>query len=81
MVNVLAVALKGGVYFLFAEMKSVGPIDIAIFHEGNIWIIAVVFFFEEAIVEAGVDHKKDVVEVEGMSDGMFVEEDLFFVLA
>ena len=81
MINVFAVALKGRVYFLFAEMESISPINIAVFHEGNIGIITVVLFLKEAVVETRVDHKKDVIEIKGMSNGMLIEENLFLVLA
>ena len=80
MINVFAVALKGRVYFLFAEMKGISPINIAVFHEGNIGIITVVLFLKEAVVETGVDHKKDVIEIKGMSNGVLIEENLFLVL-
>lgn len=37
-------------------MEGIGPADVSIFHEENVGVIAVVFFLEDAVVEAGVDH-------------------------
>ena len=62
-------------------MEGIGPADVSIFHEENVGVVAVVFFLEDAVVEAGVDHEEYVVEVEGVGDCVFVEQYLFLVLA
>ena len=81
MVDVLAVAFEGGVDLLLAEVERIGPVDVAILHECDVGVVAVVLLFEEAVVEAGVDHEEDVVEVQGMGDGVLVQQDLLLVLA
>lgn len=80
MIDVFAIALKGRVDLLLAEMQSISPVDVSILHECDVRVTAVVLLLEETIIEAGVDHEQDVVEVQRMSDGMFIEKDLFFVL-
>lgn len=45
-------------------MQSVRPVDIAMFHQHNIGVRTVVLGFEQTVIEAGVDHQHDVVEVE-----------------
>ena len=57
MIDILAVALKGWKDLLFAEMKGVSPVDVPILEQTNIGIAAVVFLFEDAIIEAGIDHE------------------------
>jgi hypothetical protein len=80
-VDVLAVALEGGVDLLLAEVQRIGPVDVAVLHERDVGVSAVVPALEETVVEAGVDHEQDVVQVERVRDGMFVEQDLLLVLA
>lgn len=62
-------------------MKGVGPIDVAVFHESDVWVSTVVSSFKEAVIKAGVNHQQYVVKVKGMSDGVLVKQNLFFVLA
>lgn len=38
-------------------MKGVSPVDVPILEQTNIGIAAVVFLFEDAIIEAGIDHE------------------------
>ncbi len=80
MVYVFAVAFEGGVDFLFAEVEGVSPVDVAVLHECDVGVIAVVFLLEEAVVKARVDHKEDVVEVERVGDCVLVQKDLLLVL-
>lgn len=80
-VDVLAVALEGGVDLLAAEVEGVGPADAAVLHEEDVWVLAVVPALEEAVVEAGVDHEQGVAQVEGVGDRVLVEEDLLLVAA
>lgn len=62
-------------------MEGISPVNVPVLHESDIGIIAVVFFLKETVVEARVDHKQDIVKIQGMSNGMFVEKDLFLVFA
>lgn len=55
-INVLAVALKGRVDLLLAEVQGIGPVYVAILHECDVGVIAVVLLLEETVIEAGVDH-------------------------
>lgn len=64
MIDIFAVAFEGGVDLLLAEVEGIGPVDVAILHECDVGVVAVVLLLEEAVVEAGVDHEQDVVEVE-----------------
>lgn len=81
MINVLAVALEGRVNLLLAEVQGIGPVDVAILHECDVGVIAVVLLLEETVVEAGVDHQQDVVEVQGMGNCVLVQQDLLLILA
>lgn len=72
MVDIFAVTFEGRVYLLFAEVQSISPVDISIFHKQNVGIITVILGLEEAVVEARVGHQNDVIEVEWMGDCMFV---------
>jgi hypothetical protein len=72
MINILTVALESRINLLFTEMKSISPADVSIFHEKDIRIITVIFGFEETVVKAGVSHENDVIEIEGVSDGMLI---------
>lgn len=56
MVNVLAVALKGGVDLLLAEVKGIGPVYVAVLHECDVGVVAVVLLLEETVIQARVDH-------------------------
>ena len=80
-VDVFAVAFEGGVYFLFAEVERIGPVDVPVLHEGDVGVCAVVAPFEEGVVEGGVHHQQDVVEIERVRDGVLVEQYLLLVLA
>lgn len=80
-IDVLAVAFEGGVDLLLAEVERIGPVDVAILHERDVGVVGVVLLLEEAVVEAGVDHEQDVVEVERMRDRVLVQQDLLLVLA
>lgn len=55
-INVLAVALKSRVDLLLAEVEGIGPVDVAVLHECDVGVVAVVLFLEETVVEARVDH-------------------------
>ena len=72
MIDIFAVALKCRMNFLFAEVKSICPVDVSIFHQYNVRVIAIVLGLEETVVEARVSHKSDVVEIKRMSDCMLV---------
>lgn len=80
-VDVFAVALEGGVDLLFAEVQGIGPADVPVFHEGDVGVCAVVPSFEEGVVESGVHHQQNVVQVQRVRDGVLVEQDLLVVLA
>lgn len=56
MINVLAVALKSRVDLLLAEVEGIGPVYVAVLHECDVGVVAVVLFLEETVVEARVDH-------------------------
>jgi len=73
MVNVLAIAFKSGVYFLFAEMKSISPAYVPVFHEKDVRVITIVFGFEKAVIEARIGHQHYIIEVKRMSDCVFVK--------
>lgn len=79
-VNVLAVRFEGVVQFLFAEMEGFCPGDVAVLEEHDVRVLTVVSLFEYAVVKAGVDHQQGVGEVEGVGDGVFIQQYLLLVL-
>lgn len=45
-------------------MKGISPVNVTVFQEENVWVIAVVVLFQKTVVEAGVYHEKNVAEVD-----------------
>ena len=64
--------------FLFAEVESISPADIPMFHEKNIGVLAIVFSFKKTVIEARINHEEDVTEVERMCDCVLVQKNLLF---
>lgn len=81
MVDILTVAFESSKQFLPAEVKGVCPGDAAVLQEKNVRVGAGVLFLKETVVEAGINHELSVVQVEGVRDGMLVQEDLLLVFA
>lgn len=79
-VDVFAVRFEGVVQLLFAEMEGFCPGDVAVLEEHDVRVLAVVSFLEYAVVEAGVDHQQGVGEIEGVGDGVFIQQYFLLVL-
>ena len=78
-VDVLAVALKGGEDLLSAKVEGVRPANVPVLEEENAGVCGIVEPLCEGVAKAGVDHKEGVAEVEGMRDYVLVEENLLLV--
>ena len=81
MIDILAIGLEGGVYFLSTKVHGITPIDIPILHEEDVGILAMVAWLPLTIIPTAVYHQENVAEVEGVGDGVLVEEDLLLVFA
>ena len=63
MIDIFAIRFKGGVNFFLAEVKSISPADISMFHKENVRILTIIFLLEKTIVETGVDHEKNIAKI------------------
>lgn len=72
MIDVLAVALKGRVNLLLAEVEGVCPVYIPVFHEHYIRIATVVLHLEKTVIKAGVDHQQNIIQIQRVSNRMLI---------
>lgn len=52
MVDVLAIALKVGIYFLLGKVQGISPANMSAFQQCNLSILTIVFLFKGTITQA-----------------------------
>lgn len=64
MKNIFAVILKMGIYFFLRKVKSICPVYLPTFQQCNRGILTIVVLLKVAIVQAGIEHQHQVIQVE-----------------